>query len=189
MLTLGFTWMPSSRIYSSPTPIPCLNICRNRGRSLHPPMKQRILRKYPQKFGVTSSPELFGKDYLCISTTIFPLKILHLSLSFLLVRVQAKISVAVPPCEIKLPAGEPWSRTGEDCACQVWGTGSETWYHGFWEKSSPTHPPRTKADVDLQKCYHAGEVAGTGVYVRADKMEHNLSLPHEGISGELLLLF
>lgn len=94
--TLGFSWMPSSGISFSPTPLPCIQL----------PM---IGRRYSTalKLGGTASPELFWKDYLCISDTIFPLEILHHSISFLLVRAHSEISLAFPPYGVKLPGGEP----------------------------------------------------------------------------------
>lgn len=124
-----------------------------------------------------ASPEIFWQEYLCISITIFALESLHHSLTFLLVMVHSKISLAFPPCGIKHPAGEPllWAREG---ILSGVGTDLETWHHGFWERTSSVHLSRKEPDTGLQKCYQAGEVALAGVYARADKIWcHNMRVP------------
>lgn len=102
---------------------PVFNIYSNQGRSFSPSWLAEDTQQH-QKTGGTASPELFWKDYLCISITIFPLNILHHAISILLVRVHSKISLTFPPCGIKLPAGARQEKVVSfRCRTQIWKHG------------------------------------------------------------------
>lgn len=120
-----------------PNTCTCPQHLQNRVRRLRPTVigrghSESILRR----LGVTPSPELFWKDYLFISNTIFPLLSSR--------EGNSRTFLSFLPCGIKLPAGKPQSRAGEDCISQVCSEDSEIECHAsekepvlpiFWGKS------------------------------------------------------